>query len=88
MDESKVVMKGRLGPGMMISVDLTSGQVCTVVVFLFLSFYFLFAFTWYLNMIIVLFKFYINPVSLIVLIIKLLKGFSLDKVNLLQNYLK
>ncbi|RVW35950.1 Ferredoxin-dependent glutamate synthase, chloroplastic [Vitis vinifera] len=28
MDESKVVMKGRLGPGMMISVDLTSGQVC------------------------------------------------------------
>lgn len=27
MDESKVVMKGRLGPGMMISVDLTSGQV-------------------------------------------------------------
>uniref|UniRef100_A0A803MJ79 glutamate synthase (ferredoxin) n=1 Tax=Chenopodium quinoa TaxID=63459 RepID=A0A803MJ79_CHEQI len=27
MDESKVTMKGRLGPGMMISVDLTSGQV-------------------------------------------------------------
>ncbi|XP_074320575.1 ferredoxin-dependent glutamate synthase, chloroplastic [Silene latifolia] len=27
MDESKVIMKGRLGPGMMISVDLTSGQV-------------------------------------------------------------
>ncbi|KAL1548750.1 Ferredoxin-dependent glutamate synthase [Salvia divinorum] len=27
MDDSKVVMKGRLGPGMMISVDLTSGQV-------------------------------------------------------------
>ncbi|KAG6430984.1 hypothetical protein SASPL_109059 [Salvia splendens] len=26
-DDSKVVMKGRLGPGMMISVDLTSGQV-------------------------------------------------------------
>lgn len=26
-DESKVIMKGRLGPGMMISVDLTSGQV-------------------------------------------------------------
>lgn len=28
MDESKVVMKGRLGPGMMITVDLQSGQVC------------------------------------------------------------
>lgn len=28
MDESKVTMKGRLGPGMMISVDLSSGQVC------------------------------------------------------------
>lgn len=28
MDESKVTMKGRLGPGMMITVDLTSGQVC------------------------------------------------------------
>lgn len=27
MDESKVTMKGRLGPGMMISVDLSSGQV-------------------------------------------------------------
>lgn len=27
MDESKVTMKGRLGPGMMISVDLLSGQV-------------------------------------------------------------
>ncbi|KAJ4845666.1 Ferredoxin-dependent glutamate synthase 1, chloroplastic/mitochondrial [Turnera subulata] len=27
MDESKVTMKGRLGPGMMIAVDLTSGQV-------------------------------------------------------------
>ncbi|KAK1295204.1 hypothetical protein QJS10_CPA16g01043 [Acorus calamus] len=27
MDESKVVMKGRLGPGMMIAVDLQSGQV-------------------------------------------------------------
>ncbi|GMN57777.1 hypothetical protein TIFTF001_026880 [Ficus carica] len=27
MDESKVIMKGRLGPGMMITVDLTSGQV-------------------------------------------------------------
>lgn len=27
MDESKVTMKGRLGPGMMISVDLESGQV-------------------------------------------------------------
>lgn len=29
MDESKVTMKGRLGPGMMITVDLSSGQVCT-----------------------------------------------------------
>lgn len=29
MDESKVTMKGRLGPGMMITVDLLSGQVCT-----------------------------------------------------------
>lgn len=28
MDESKVTMKGRLGPGMMITVDLQSGQVC------------------------------------------------------------
>ncbi|XP_027068715.2 ferredoxin-dependent glutamate synthase, chloroplastic [Coffea arabica] len=27
IDESKVMMKGRLGPGMMIAVDLTSGQV-------------------------------------------------------------
>ncbi|XP_024029344.1 ferredoxin-dependent glutamate synthase, chloroplastic [Morus notabilis] len=27
MDESQVIMKGRLGPGMMITVDLTSGQV-------------------------------------------------------------
>ncbi|KAF6140443.1 hypothetical protein GIB67_030524 [Kingdonia uniflora] len=27
MDESKVTMKGRLGPGMMISVDLQNGQV-------------------------------------------------------------
>ncbi|KAG6638509.1 hypothetical protein I3843_10G039500 [Carya illinoinensis] len=27
MDESKIIMKGRLGPGMMITVDLTSGQV-------------------------------------------------------------
>lgn len=27
MDDSKVTMKGRLGPGMMITVDLTSGQV-------------------------------------------------------------
>ncbi|KAK6942180.1 Glutamate synthase domain, partial [Dillenia turbinata] len=27
MDESKVIMKGRLGPGMMITVDLPSGQV-------------------------------------------------------------
>ncbi|NP_001311623.1 ferredoxin-dependent glutamate synthase, chloroplastic [Capsicum annuum] len=27
MDDSKVTMKGRLGPGMMISVDLSSGQV-------------------------------------------------------------
>ena len=29
MDESKVTMKGRLGPGMMITVDLLRGQVCT-----------------------------------------------------------
>lgn len=29
MDESKIIMKGRLGPGMMITVDLPSGQVCT-----------------------------------------------------------
>lgn len=28
VDESKVVLKGRLGPGMMITVDLTGGQVC------------------------------------------------------------
>jgi hypothetical protein len=27
MDESKVVMKGRLGPGMMITADLETGQV-------------------------------------------------------------
>jgi len=27
MDETKVVMKGRLGPGMMITVDLQTGQV-------------------------------------------------------------
>lgn len=27
MDESKVIMKGRLGPGMMITADLLSGQV-------------------------------------------------------------
>jgi hypothetical protein len=27
MDESKVTMKGRLGPGMMIAVDLPGGQV-------------------------------------------------------------
>ncbi|KAL8147703.1 hypothetical protein AgCh_005140 [Apium graveolens] len=27
MDESKDIMKGWLGPGMMITVDLTSGQV-------------------------------------------------------------
>lgn len=27
MDESKVTMKGRLGPGMMITVDLLGGQV-------------------------------------------------------------
>lgn len=32
MDESKVTMKGRLGPGMMISVDLESGQVGASVV--------------------------------------------------------
>lgn len=29
MDESKVVMKGRLGPGMMITVDIQTGQVGT-----------------------------------------------------------
>lgn len=28
MDESKVTMKGRLGPGMMIAADLQTGQVC------------------------------------------------------------
>jgi len=28
MDDSKVIMKGRLGPGMMITADLQSGQVC------------------------------------------------------------
>ena len=27
MDESKVTMKGRLGPGMMITADLQTGQV-------------------------------------------------------------
>lgn len=31
VDESKVVLKGRLGPGMMITVDLPGGQVCTAV---------------------------------------------------------
>lgn len=35
MDESKVIMKGRLGPGMMITADLTSGQVCTEPFFIF-----------------------------------------------------
>lgn len=45
MDESKVVMKGRLGPGMMISVDLPGGQVCTTIFYLFtLFFFFLFSF--------------------------------------------
>lgn len=36
VDESKVTMKGRLGPGMMITVDLIGGQVCmtTFIVFL------------------------------------------------------
>lgn len=33
MDESKVIMKGRLGPGMMITVDLHSGQVGVVILF-------------------------------------------------------
>ena len=33
MDESKVIMKGRLGPGMMITVDLPGGQVCAVIQF-------------------------------------------------------
>ena len=28
VDEAKVTMKGRLGPGMMIAVDLVNGQVC------------------------------------------------------------
>lgn len=28
MDESMITMKGRLGPGMMITVDLQKGQVC------------------------------------------------------------
>lgn len=36
VDDSKVTMKGRLGPGMMISVDLLSGQVCKALMFLFL----------------------------------------------------
>lgn len=31
MDESKITMKGRLGPGMMITVDLQNGQVCSVI---------------------------------------------------------
>jgi len=31
VDESKVILKGRLGPGMMITVDLLGGQVCTAV---------------------------------------------------------
>ncbi|KAM0863812.1 hypothetical protein ACQ4PT_044345 [Festuca glaucescens] len=31
MDESKVVMKGRLGPGMMITVDLQTGQILNLV---------------------------------------------------------
>lgn len=39
MDESKVTMKGRLGPGMMIAVDLTSGQVCTPLYFGFAGFH-------------------------------------------------
>jgi hypothetical protein len=30
MDESKVIMKGRLGPGMMITVDLEKGEVCII----------------------------------------------------------
>lgn len=44
MDESKVTMKGRLGPGMMISVDLRSGQVCTfyyIAICLMMKLYFL-----------------------------------------------
>lgn len=39
MDESKVIMKGRLGPGMMITVDLTSGQVCSEVLLCFATFF-------------------------------------------------
>lgn len=35
MDESKVTMKGRLGPGMMIAVDLIGGQVCGAFTFYF-----------------------------------------------------
>lgn len=31
MDDSKVTMKGRLGPGMMITADLSSGQVCIAI---------------------------------------------------------
>lgn len=31
MDESKVILKGRLGPGMMITVDLLGGQVRTAI---------------------------------------------------------
>lgn len=37
VDDSKVTMKGRLGPGMMISVDLLGGQVCKALVFFFSS---------------------------------------------------
>lgn len=37
VDDSKVTMKGRLGPGMMISVDLLSGQVCKALMFFFFS---------------------------------------------------
>lgn len=42
VDESKVTMKGRLGPGMMISVDLLSGQVCKALMFFFSVAYFLY----------------------------------------------
>lgn len=38
MDDSKITMKGRLGPGMMIAADLISGQVCRA-----LSFFFFFS---------------------------------------------
>jgi len=38
VDESKVVLKGRLGPGMMITVDLLGGQVCCAVFSYYINF--------------------------------------------------